>query len=44
MPSIAVDCGFVIGIMGAVMNSQVQGIGAGAVVGVGVVVGVIPCG
>ena len=44
MPSIAVDCGFVIGAMGAVENSQMQGICARAIVSVGIVVGVFPCG
>ena len=42
MPSIAVSCSFIIGIMGSVMDSQVQGICARAVIGIGVIVGVFP--
>ena len=43
MPSVTVNCSFIIGIMGAIMDSQMQGIGAGAVVGVCVVVDVFSC-
>ena len=44
MPSIAVDCGFVIGIIGAVLDSYVLGICTRSVVGIGVVVCKFPRG
>ncbi len=44
MPSVAVNCSFIIGIMGAVEDSQMQGICTRTIVSVGIVVGVFSCG
>ena len=42
MPEITLARCFGIGIVGTVMNSKMQGICAGAVIGVGIIVGVFP--
>ena len=44
MPKVTLAGGLGIGIVGAVMNSQMQGVCARAVVGIGIVVGIFSCG
>ena len=44
MPCVTLAGGFGIGVVGAVMNSKMQGVCAWAVVGIGIVVGVFSCG